>query len=127
MRVVRVTPAGRRPADTSYARAGGGVGGIFVGKVETQTPHPDATDLNVTEVHFRQGARNRLHVHSTDQILVITAGEGIVATETERHAVSVGDVAFIPARTPHWHGAREGSDLTHWSITANAKTTVVGD
>jgi len=100
---------------------------IFIGEVATQTPHPDSQHLNVTEVSFRNGARNRLHTHSTDQVLVITEGRGYVATKDERRDVSPGDVAFIPAGEPHWHGAVPGHDLTHWSITARAKTTVVGD
>lgn len=127
MRVVRVTPSGRGRDAGTYAAMSGAPPAIFVGEVATQTPHPDSNHLNVTEVHFRDGARNRLHIHSTDQVLVITEGQGYVATRDERREVSAGDVAFIPAGEPHWHGAREGHDLTHWSITARARTTIVGD
>lgn len=126
MHVVRVTPAGRGTDSGSYAAMSGAPASIFVGEVATQTPHPQSEHLNVTEVQFRDGARNRLHTHSTDQILVITEGEGYVATRDERHEVRPGDVAFIPAGEPHWHGAKEGRDLVHWSITARARTTVVG-
>ena len=58
---------------------------------------------------------------------MITEGEGLVATDEERHDVSAGDVALIPANTKHWHGARPGKDMTHWSILGNGKTTIVGE
>jgi quercetin dioxygenase-like cupin family protein len=127
VRIVRVNPAGRGTDKGSYSAMSGAPASIFIGEVATQTPHPDSQHLNVTEVSFRNGARNKLHTHSTDQVLVITEGRGLVATKDERHEVSPGDVAFIPAGEPHWHGAAPGHDLTHWSITARAKTTVVGD
>jgi quercetin dioxygenase-like cupin family protein len=127
MRVVRVTPAGRGQDAGSYSAMSGAPASIFIGEVATQTPHPDSSHLNVTEVHFRDGARNRLHEHSTDQILVITDGVGYVATKDEVRDVTAGDVAFIPAGEPHWHGAKAGHDLVHWSITARARTTVVED
>ena len=41
--------------------------------------------------------------------------------------MTVGDVAFIPAGEPHWHGAKPGHDLTHWSMTGQAQTRIVGD
>ena len=99
---------------------------IFVGEVGYQAVvGEESPDLRLSEVHFKRGAVNKPHVHSTDQILVITDGEGVVATDEERHEVSAGDVAFIPANTKHWHGARPGEDMTHWSILGNAKTTIV--
>ncbi len=116
MRVIRVTKAGRERSANP----------IFVGAVDYQTAvGEESRDLRLSEVHFKRGAVNKPHVHSTDQILVITEGEGIVATDDERHDVSVGDVALIPANTRHWHGARPGKDMTHWSILGNASTTIV--
>jgi quercetin dioxygenase-like cupin family protein len=116
VRVIRVTKAGRERSDNP----------IFVGEVDYQTAvGEESRDLRLSEVHFNQGAVNKPHVHTTDQILVITEGEGLVATDDERHEVSAGDVAFIPAETKHWHGARPGKDMTHWSILGNAKTTIV--
>lgn len=127
MRIVRVTPEGRGSDKGSYTAATGAPSTIFIGDVSTQTPHSDSQHLNVLEVHFRDGARNRLHKHTTDQILIITEGTGIVATRDEEREVTAGDVAFIPAGEVHWHGAALGRDMTHWSITARAKTTVVED
>jgi quercetin dioxygenase-like cupin family protein len=116
VRVIRVTKAGRERSDNP----------IFVGEVDYQTAvGEESRDLRLSEVHFKDGAVNKPHVHTTDQILVITEGEGIVATDAERHEVSAGDVALIPANTKHWHGARRGRDMTHWSILGNGKTTIV--
>ncbi len=116
VRVKRVTTAGRvKSADP-----------IFKGVVDYQLAVGDetSTDLRLSEVHFRDGAVNKWHVHTCDQILVITEGEGTVADEIEERAVSAGDVVFIPKNTRHWHGARPGTHMTHWSILANGKTTV---
>jgi quercetin dioxygenase-like cupin family protein len=76
---------------------------------------------------FRDGARNRLHTHTTDQILIVTAGEGIVATEHEERTVRAGDVAYIPAGERHWHGAKPGMDMTHFAVLGSGKTFIVAD
>ena len=118
MRVITVTPGGRA-ADAND---------IFLGRAETQSVIGDeARDLRLTEVTFRDGARNRLHSHTTDQVLIVTAGLGIVATEREEREVAAGDIAFIAAGERHWHGARPGEDMTHWAITGAGKTFVVSD
>lgn len=116
MRVKRIEPGGRERSPNP----------IFRGVVEYQTAVGEdvSRDLRLSEVHFTDGAVNRWHVHSCDQILVVTEGEGIVADETEERSVSAGDVAFIPANTRHWHGAKPGRDMTHWSILGNGKTTI---
>lgn len=115
MRVVRVSAADRRPSEEA----------IFIGRVATHVIEGSSRDLRLIEVHFRDGARNKLHAHTTDQLLVITEGEGIVATRTERHDVRPGDVAFIPAGEEHWHGASPGHDMTHLAINgATSKTSI---
>jgi quercetin dioxygenase-like cupin family protein len=47
-----------------------------------------------------------MHIHSSDQALFVTAGKGIIATETRQEAIrqeaiSVGDVVHIPAEEKH--------------------------
>ncbi len=117
MRIIHTAPSGRRASSER----------IFIGPVEMQTiVDVGERDLRLVEVHFRDGARNRLHTHTTDQILVITEGEGIVATRDEPREVAPGDVAYIPANEPHWHGARPGKDMTHLAINGGtSKTTIV--
>jgi quercetin dioxygenase-like cupin family protein len=116
VRVIHVTKAGRAKSDNA----------IFVGDVFAQTAVGEDTsrDLRLSEIHFTNGAVNKWHVHSCDQILVVTDGEGTVADEREERIVVAGDVAFIPANTRHWHGARPGKDMTHWSILANGVTKI---
>lgn len=116
MHVRRVAPSGRERSDNP----------IFRGDVDYQTivSETESRDLRMSEVVFKDGAANRWHVHSCDQILVVTDGEGIVADESEEREVRAGDVAFIPANTKHWHGAKRGADMTHLSILAHGQTTI---
>jgi quercetin dioxygenase-like cupin family protein len=118
MRVEHPSPDRRRPDPND----------IFVGAVETQTViGEEARDLRLTEVVFRAGARNRLHTHTTDQILIVTAGQGIIATEHEEREIQSGDVIHIPAGERHWHGAKPGADMTHLAILGAGKTFIVAD
>jgi hypothetical protein len=38
-------------------------------------------------VNFSAGARNKMHTHSSDQVLFVTAGKDIMATETEQQVI----------------------------------------
>jgi quercetin dioxygenase-like cupin family protein len=91
---------------------------IFVGSVATQQivneTHSDL--LRVTAVTFEDGAHNRPHRHTTDQVLVVTSGSGFIATDEENAPLEPGDVVFVPTGTRHWHGARPGETFTHLSI-----------
>jgi quercetin dioxygenase-like cupin family protein len=91
---------------------------MFVGDVFRQNlvADDDAELLRVTAVTFQNGARNRLHHHAVDQVLVVTSGNGIVATESEELHVAFGDIILISAGERHWHGAEPGQDMTHLSI-----------
>jgi quercetin dioxygenase-like cupin family protein len=92
---------------------------MFLGTVYirslTATPNEH---LNASVVSFDESARNTFHTHDTDQILVVTEGEGTIATEAEEFPMSAGDVVYIPAGESHWHGARPGKTMTHISIIA---------
>src|SRR2546423_1636351 len=58
------------------------------------------------------------HTHTCDQILVVTSGSGMVATEHERREINVGDVVHIKAGERHWHGAKADTTMGHITITA---------
>ena len=42
----------------------------------------------------------------------------MVANETEKHEVTVGDVVHILEGENHWHGAKKESYMSHITITA---------
>lgn len=102
---------------------------IFIGPVVTQEVVNETHGelLRVTAVTFDDGAVNRPHRHTTDQVLIATAGRGFVASDDERHALEPGDVAFVPAGTRHWHGADPGSSLTHLSILTPGHTEILDE
>lgn len=91
---------------------------IFLGTVSIQTIVTDelADLLRVTAVTFENGARNRPHRHSTDQVLIATSGSGFVATNDVTLSLESGDLAFIPKCTRHWHGAIQGRSFSHLSV-----------
>ena len=99
---------------------------LFTGKIVRQSPLKDSegSDLSVDYIHFAVGVYNKLHIHSNDQVLIVTKGEGIVATEKEKFRVKEGDIIWVPAGEKHYHGAAPGFEFTHISITkAHTKLT----
>lgn len=98
-------------------------GPLFTGEDVWRQPLGEAGDVGYFVVGFGKGVRNKLHTHTQDQILVVTEGRGVVATETVRREVTVGDVAFIPKGERHWHGAVEGSTFAHIAISVKPNRT----
>jgi quercetin dioxygenase-like cupin family protein len=87
---------------------------LFTGpEVTRQVLLPDSKEFNVNVVNFGKGVRNKFHSHDSEQILVVTFGKGIVATETEEIVITTGDVVIIPAGEKHWHGAAKDSKFSH--------------
>ena len=92
---------------------------IFTGKdVTIQEILPESVEFRVNIVNFGKGIRNKLHTHTTEQVLIVTSGTGIVATETQQKIVTVGDIIRIPAGQRHWHGATEDSEFSHVYVMA---------
>jgi quercetin dioxygenase-like cupin family protein len=68
-------------------------------------------------VTFEPGARTAWHSHPLGQILIITAGAGLVQCwGGPIEEVQPGHVVVFAAGEKHWHGARPDSGVTHISI-----------
>jgi quercetin dioxygenase-like cupin family protein len=89
------------------------------GKVYTQFVFEEehrAKKIQVVMVSFAPGARNKLHTHSTGQILIVTEGKGVVATKNQENIVTPGMIIFVSPNEEHWHGATKDSSFAHLSI-----------
>ncbi len=102
---------------------------MFVGTVMGQTlvADADAPSQRVNAISFLDGARNRWHRHTTEQVLVVTHGEGIIADDSGERAIKAGDVVLVQPNERHWHGAAPGKDMTHLAILLPGKMTVDDD
>ena len=101
MKIVKMNEVPRQP----------NVAPLFTGPVTRQVLVSDSKDLSVNIVNFGKGVRNKFHSHDGDQVLIIIAGKGIVATEEEEKVVKTGEVVLFPAGEKHWHGATEDSEF----------------
>ena len=103
---------------------------IFTGPVTMQTiVGTDQSDrFVIRQVNFDRGVRNKLHSHNIEQVLIVTEGKGIIATDKEKIDIVPGDIIFIPAGEKHWHGAAEGSTFSHlYVMSPDSKTTQIED
>jgi quercetin dioxygenase-like cupin family protein len=83
-------------------------------------------NFSINIVNFSAGARNKMHIHTSDQVLFVTAGKGIIATEATEEVITTGDVVHVTAGEKHWHGATPDSAFSHIALTAKgSKTTQV--
>ena len=101
-------------------------GPLFTGPVTMQpiVGKELSEKLIITQVNFGPGVRNKFHSHTVEQVLIVTEGKGIVATEKEEISVVPGDIIFIPPGEKHWHGAAKGATFSHlYVMSPDAKTT----
>ena len=96
----------------------GWCGGSVTRSRQTIIPAGESGTYNCSVVNFTNGSTTGWHVHDCDQILVVTSGAGIVATEEEEIEITVGDVVHIKAGEKHWHGAKADTTLGHITVTA---------
>jgi quercetin dioxygenase-like cupin family protein len=104
MRVVKISNVPKEPFISS----------LFTGEnVTKQALIPESNEYDINNVNFSSDVRLKWHAHDCEQILIVTSGQGVVATEKEQKAVTVGDVIFIPEGEKHWHGANGESEFSH--------------
>lgn len=91
---------------------------MFTSSVYRQNPikETDGSAITVDYIRFPKGVKNIPHSHVYDQILIVTHGEGIFATENDKFNVKEGDICHVPANEMHWQGAPDDSDFTIISI-----------
>lgn len=77
----------------------------------------DSKDFCVGIVHYGKGVRNKWHTHDSDQLLIVTDGEGFMATEKEERVIKTGDFVFSPAGEKHRHGGSKNSAISHVFVT----------
>lgn len=77
-------------------------------------------------VTFEPGARTAWHTHPAGQTLIVTSGNGRVATwGGPVEVLRVGDVVWIPPGVKHWHGAASTTAMTHIAIQEHVDGKVV--
>ncbi len=106
MKVIRVDRVAKEPVNSP----------LFTGRQVSRQPlvtEAMGKYFNLAVVNFGKGIRNKFHTHSTDQVLIVTSGQGVVATEAAERTVAVGDVIHIPAGEKHWHGATPEHGMEH--------------
>ena len=98
---------------------------FYGGEVTSQPLVGDGlgTDFNFNIVNFSPGAKNQFHTHTSDQILYVIRGKGIIATNHEEVEITVGDTAFIPSGERHWHGATDESHFSHIALLGRDNKT----
>ena len=89
----------------------------FTGTVHMD-PVLNAPDVMVSTVVFTPGARTYWHSHPGGQVLVVTAGRGVVANRAgEADVIGSGDIVWAAPGEEHWHGACRDSLLTHTAVS----------
>ena len=103
---------GRVPGHPSERRTA-----TFTGTVHVD-PVMSVPGIMINTVIFTPGARTHWHRHPGGQLLVVTAGRGLVATRAgDIEVVGSGDVVWAEAEEEHWHGACTDSLLTHLAVS----------
>ena len=121
MKIIKADLVPEEPATDSFFTGGKVTRQLLVGREVGQ-------HLNMAIVNFSKGARNKFHTHTSDQVLIVTAGKGVVATDREEKIVRPGDIVFIQAGEKHWHGATKDSGFSHiYVLSADSETKQLED
>ena len=122
MRVLKIKDLQELPMGTATPVTGWTGGAVKRTRQEIITDG-QSNNFRCNVVNFSLGATTGWHVHDCDQILVVTAGKGVVANETEEREITVGDVVHIKAGERHWHGSKGDTPLSHITITTSGATS----
>jgi quercetin dioxygenase-like cupin family protein len=89
----------------------------------------DPAGFTVGRRVFAAGSRNATwHMHTAGQLVFAEAGRGRVQLQGQPiKELAVGESAFIPGGTYHWHGASPTQDFTMMFVTMGQSKTSQGE
>ncbi|NQE61385.1 carboxymuconolactone decarboxylase family protein [Caulobacter sp. RHG1] len=96
-----------------------GPAATFTGAVSVTSPFKGTGQarLGGATVTFQPRARSNWHSHPLGQLLIVTAGEGLVQAEGGPvRRMKAGDVVWTGPGVKHWHGAAPTSAMTHVAV-----------
>ena len=111
--MVRITRSGSQPPAI-------GIPDYYTGIVRKEALFDAEAPARVVGgvVTYEPGARTAWHSHPLGQVLIISAGVGLVQQWGQPvQEVREGDIIWIPAVVKHWHGATETSRMRHVAVT----------
>lgn len=91
----------------------------FTGTVRLDAPFEGSAPARISGaiVTFEPGARTAWHKHPLGQLLIVTAGSGLVQREGGQVCeIRPGDMVWIEPGERHWHGASSTTAMTHIAI-----------
>jgi Uncharacterized conserved protein, contains double-stranded beta-helix domain len=92
----------------------------FTGEVYVDLLHIDNA-VGIANVSFTPCARTHWHTHTQGQMIRVLAGTGWICDKGgEARRIKAGDTIWAPAGTTHWHGADDGSLMTHFVVGIGA-------
>ncbi len=121
------TPDGAPPAAAAPAPERGVLGPApnFTGNTTTL----DTAGYTVGRRVFEAGARNATwHMHTAGQLVFGEAGRGRLQIQGQPiREIAVGESAFIPGGSFHWHGAAPKENFTMMFVTMGMSQTSQGE
>lgn len=95
----------------------------FTGEVRADPVLTGEPNASVHHVTFAPRGRTFWHAHGDGQVLLVTAGAGVVVSRrTGRVDVRAGDVVWTEPGEEHWHGAGPDTLLAHTAISLGSHT-----
>ncbi|SCO91257.1 uncharacterized protein FRV6_15385 [Fusarium oxysporum] len=113
-----------RPSDSKGPTTRKGPAEFFTGDVFIDAVFKDENNaMSIANVTFTPCARTHWHTHESGQILHVFAGSGWICDKGgEPRRLHAGDMVWASPGTTHWHGADEGSYMTHLAISMGKAT-----
>jgi quercetin dioxygenase-like cupin family protein len=86
-------------------------------RIDPLIPTTAPARLGGATVTFEPGARTAWHTHPLGQMLIVTAGCGLVQSKGGPVTkIRPGDIVWCPPGEKHWHGATATTAMSHIAL-----------